>query len=828
MKKLWVYLILFWVSACYAANPAYERFLKGTENSDFYINLNKCSDGADLKVSIYYKNDLKFSRYLSDYSFKNFSDYKTDNFYIYRKQDMLVSHFFDVEKNLSYDLGFSIGGTVDLSCGENHTGNNISYAIQTFGDIINKNPISFYRLYTCGNSINNSSVLMIKEPHLLHHYYYNSGIWDFKNEFINGVLLSDYYLSLFSTFANKKQAGYNFKKDLLDNEGVIISNNLQAGEESGSGFQVNSSGSFIGENFKLCGQHNSINANGSFIINDTLSGSVDNLNIGETIVRVGKAVANSIRNVDNRGNFILTEDNNLQLEKLNNLGQITGLKNLSVLVKALTGKGVISAKGALRLISQAKHEVAQKLDNYVKDAGLINNILLGSERTMKRITDYYLNTITIYQDQYGHETGRSETGYIFQRREEREEKVPMSQSEQNFLNEILNNTYKVMGQLNDAFSALEQMEDAILKGVGNYEKVHGSSDSLKVNLSSLLEAQGITPTQQSSMINNFMSIPYSCNAMRLNSDIATSIGMSMRYKDFLRDLADWEYEKKAAAEKSKRKSWDDIQHVKNMKSAGRDFSLESIVANATLMRYEFEQWKERNPGAYEAFLKSVDAYNMAVLSRGAAVALLNAPETMGTSVLSFACGVSLFAGVEYVAGLISDYGADKVAKYCAGEDMIKFASYLKTCEFFFKFISEHGIIGGINRKLATTNAAPHVHPTTSEKPIVSERRATGTGAKSETKPAQSERVILEYGKGKFWDGLKSGKEDQRLVHLKRKAKCEIRTDGTYFYKFDPAHQSAKVHLHKYRHQGGDKYKLVAEVNPETGEVKLINGDCEIW
>lgn len=98
MKKLWVYLILFWVSACYAANPAYERFLKGTENSDFYINLNKCSDGADLKVSIYYKNDLKFSRYLSDYSFKNFSDYKTDNFYIYRKQDMLVSHFFDVEK----------------------------------------------------------------------------------------------------------------------------------------------------------------------------------------------------------------------------------------------------------------------------------------------------------------------------------------------------------------------------------------------------------------------------------------------------------------------------------------------------------------------------------------------------------------------------------------------------------------------------------------------------------------------------------------------------------------------------------------------------------
>ena len=153
--------------------------------------------------------------------------------------------------------------------------------------------------------------------------------------------------------------------------------------------------------------------------------------------------------------------------------------------------------------------------------------------------------------------------------------------------------------------------------------------------------------------------------------------------------------------------------------------------NATQIRYEFEQWKERNPGAYEAFLKSVDAYNMTVLSRGAAAALLTAPETMGASVLSFACGVvSLFAGVEYVAGLVSKYGADKIAKYCAGEDMVKYASYLKTCEFFFKFVAEHGIIGGINRKLATANAASHTRSITTERPIVSERKATGTGAKS--------------------------------------------------------------------------------------------------
>ena len=33
-------------------------------------------------------------------------------------------------------------------------------------------------------------------------------------------------------------------------------------------------------------------------------------------------------------------------------------------------------------------------------------------------------------------------------------------------------------------------------------------------------------------------IPYSCNALRLNADIVSGIGLSIRYKDFLQDLAD--------------------------------------------------------------------------------------------------------------------------------------------------------------------------------------------------------------------------------------------------------------------------------------------------
>ena len=836
MKKLFICFILFLTYVSFAANPAYDKFIEGTKKSDFYIDLNKCSSSSDLKVSIYCRGGLKFCKYLSDYSFKNFSDYKTDNFYIYRKQDSLVTHFFDTEKDLSYDLGFSLDGTIDLSCGENHTGNNISYAIQTFGDIVNKKPISFYRLYTCGNSINNSSVLMIKEPYLLHHYYYNNGVLDFKNEFINGAFMNGDYLNLLPTFVRKKQAGYNFKKDSLDNEGIIISNSLRAGEESNLGFQINSSGVFVAENFKLCGQHNSVNVNGRFIVNDTFSGSIDNLNIGETIVKVGKAIANSIMNVNNRGNLILTEDNDLQIEKLDNLSKITGLKNLNLLVKTLNGNGVISAKGALRFISQAKYEIVQKLDDVVKEAGRINGILLGSEITVKHITDHYLNTITIYRDQHGHEISRSETGYIFQRREEIEKKVPMSQNEQNLLNKILNDTYKTMGELNNAFSALEQMEDAILKGMKSYAEKFGSSDNLIVNLRSFLRAQGMSPAQQTRMINNFMSIPYSCNALRLNANIASGISLSMRYKDFLQDLADLEYEKRAAAEKSKRKSWDNVRHVESMKSASRDISLESVIANATLMRYEFEQWKERNSEAYDAFLKTIDAWNNAALARAAGEAFMMAIPSRGASLFKFVGEVSLFAGVEYIANLISGYGADKVARYCAGEDMIKFASYLKTCEYFLKFVAEHGIIGGINRKLATANAVPHAHPT-HETPIVNERRAAGVGTKSEVKLAQrEERVILEYGKGKFWDGLikdrdsaktcveNSKKVDEILGRIQRAKKQiggDIRADNEgSLYKFDKLHKTGKVHLEKIEEHEG-KFWGTGEVNPESGEIEPI-------
>ena len=42
-------------------------------------------------------------------------------------------------------------------------------------------------------------------------------------------------------------------------------------------------------------------------------------------------------------------------------------------------------------------------------------------------------------------------------------------------------------------------------------------------------------------------------------------------------------------------------------------------------------------------------------------------------------------------------------------------------------------------------------------------------------------------------------------------------------------KTEKVHLHKYKKVGSNKYKLIAEVDPETGDtIKYVNGEVEIW
>jgi hypothetical protein len=86
-----------------------------------------------------------------------------------------------------------------------------------------------------------------------------------------------------------------------------------------------------------------------------------------------------------------------------------------------------------------------------------------------------------------------------------------------------------------------------------------------------------------------------------------------------------------------------------------------------------------------------------------------------------------------------------------------------------------------------------------------------------------------YGEGKFWEKLQSvdSPEMQQKFGGIRKEKFgggEMRTDGRYVYRFDPAHAKGKVHVEVYRKIKNSMYRAVKECDSITGNT--ISGTVE--
>jgi hypothetical protein len=94
--------------------------------------------------------------------------------------------------------------------------------------------------------------------------------------------------------------------------------------------------------------------------------------------------------------------------------------------------------------------------------------------------------------------------------------------------------------------------------------------------------------------------------------------------------------------------------------------------------------------------------------------------------------------------------------------------------------------------------------------------------------AAKNRVMRAYGEGKFWNKLKDVNDPdirRKLGKINKQAFSggQIRSDGTFIYKFDKAHQSSKVHLEVYEKVRNNVYKITEERDPETGAtIRKIN------
>ena len=86
-----------------------------------------------------------------------------------------------------------------------------------------------------------------------------------------------------------------------------------------------------------------------------------------------------------------------------------------------------------------------------------------------------------------------------------------------------------------------------------------------------------------------------------------------------------------------------------------------------------------------------------------------------------------------------------------------------------------------------------------------------------------------YKGGQKWTDLKpvnTPETTRQIGKINKQAfgGVEVRTDGEYVFRFDPAHKTAKVHMERYKKIRNNHWRADAEIDPNTGDV--IAGSAE--
>ena len=86
-----------------------------------------------------------------------------------------------------------------------------------------------------------------------------------------------------------------------------------------------------------------------------------------------------------------------------------------------------------------------------------------------------------------------------------------------------------------------------------------------------------------------------------------------------------------------------------------------------------------------------------------------------------------------------------------------------------------------------------------------------------------------YKSGKKWNSLtdvNTPNAERQIGHINKQAfgGGQMRTDGEFVYRFDPAHKTGKIHMEVYKKIGSNRWQPYAECDPSTGNI--IPGSIE--
>lgn len=102
-------------------------------------------------------------------------------------------------------------------------------------------------------------------------------------------------------------------------------------------------------------------------------------------------------------------------------------------------------------------------------------------------------------------------------------------------------------------------------------------------------------------------------------------------------------------------------------------------------------------------------------------------------------------------------------------------------------------------------------------------KKAGGDPKHTTGEAKPRLGTSGYKSGSKWADLKpvnTPETTRQIGKINKQAfgGGEVRTDGEYVFRFDPAHKTAKVHMERYKKIRNGVWQGYGEIDPKTGSV----------
>jgi hypothetical protein len=391
----------------------------------------------------------------------------------------------------------------------------------------------------------------------------------------------------------------------------------------------------------------------------------------------------------------------------------------------------------MNLIKRSKEGIKQQI-RAGEEAKMEFGKLLGGKVKIQHHRDYYLNTITDHYttDQFGMNrrfSHRTETGYVFQRRETKTDEKELPAEAKKQIAEAMKAKDKQLEFLRLSLKLLDKIEETLKAQIDATVAESGSADDAVVDVHTLRSA---LKADDPKSLDRLLLAPRVYEALSSHNVALNSVLSFLKGDENIGKIfAEQRTAPVIAPPKiARRPSFSDLSHISNVKSKANGLSFESVASNLTLWRYEMERLAAANPEAYDALMNAWDTRVKATMAVGAIDALAVAPETGGTSLLAYGVSLGAGLGLDYLADLVAKHGAEKAAALASGGDPKLYASYQKTFNFVGTLVAQHGIRAGLKKVSTSSSSSSSTSSSSTSKPVSVAETTGKTGLHPMVKP----------------------------------------------------------------------------------------------